>query len=101
MKVHAKSIMLALCMLTAASAVSAAPFATMSAGEAPAALSLVVPVHGCHRNAQDSIEGWHRHVGPYCRPVASGPAERNPYARCRTRCQYVGPIKQCRRVCDY
>ena len=55
--------------------------------------------HGCHRGAQDGPQGWHRHVGPNCWPVASGPSERNPYARCQTRCRYVGPIKQCRREC--
>ncbi len=67
--------------------------------EPPAIVSLVQRVHGCHRSAQDGVRGWHRHVGRYCRTVRSGPSQRNPYASCRTRCQYVGPIKQCRRVC--
>jgi hypothetical protein len=62
--------------------------------------SLIQPVHGCHRWAQDDLRGWHRHVGPNCRRVQSGPEEQNPYSRCRTKCNYVGPIKQCRRVCD-
>ena len=56
--------------------------------------------HGCHRGAQDGLQGWHRHVGPNCRTVSAGPAYRNPYAACRTQCRYVGPIKQCRRVCN-
>ena len=64
---------------------------------------LLVPTsassHGCHRFAQDGPEGWHRHVGPACVPVRSGPSEQNPYAPCTTRCRYVGPVKQCRQVC--
>ena len=87
--------------IAAAIPAQAAPVASVGAPDHFSSGNMpLVPVHGCHRNAQDGIEGWHRHVGSYCRPVASGPAERNPYARCRTRCQYVGPIKQCRRVCD-
>lgn len=62
--------------------------------------SMIQQIHGCHRAAQDDLRGWHRHVGPNCRRVESDPTEQNPYARCRTKCNYVGPIKQCRRVCD-
>lgn len=62
--------------------------------------SMIEQIHGCHRSAQDDLRGWHRHVGPNCRRVAASPEEQNPYARCRTKCNYVGPIKQCRRVCD-
>lgn len=62
--------------------------------------SLIQMVHGCHRFAQDDMRGWHRHVGPNCRRVAADPTQQNPYARCRTKCNYVGPIKECRRVCD-
>lgn len=62
--------------------------------------SMIEQIHGCHRSAQDDLRGWHRHVGPNCRRVHSGPEERNPYARCRTKCYYVGPIKQCDRICD-
>ncbi len=78
--------------------VQAAPLGTLDVPDS-AALSLITPVHNCHRSAQDSHDGWHRHSGPYCRMVRSGPSERNPYARCRTKCEYVGPIKECRRVC--
>ena len=60
---------------------------------------LVLKTHGCHRSAQDSFEGWHRHVGPYCDWVRASRSRSNPYARCRTRCQYIGPIKTCKRVC--
>jgi hypothetical protein len=76
---------------------------TLAAGLAVVSLGMSTTeaaAHGCHRGAQDGPSGWHRHVGPNCRAVASGPAERNPYARCDTRCRYVGPIKQCRRECD-
>jgi hypothetical protein len=96
-----KSALLALVLvLGAALPADAAPL-SVPAADAPAAASLVEPVHGCHRSAQDSINGWHRHVGPYCRAVRSGPGERNRYSNCRTKCQYIGPIKQCRRVCGY
>lgn len=67
--------------------------------DAAAGLDLSHKVHGCHRFAQDSLDGWHRHVGPYCRWVPSARSYQNPYARCRTRCQYIGPIKQCYQVC--
>ena len=78
----------------------ASPGGGLGALERPTtAASLLTPVHGCHRSAQDSMDGWHRHVGGSCRAIRSGPGERNPYAQCRTRCQYVGPIKQCRQVC--
>lgn len=80
-------------------AIGPAVAAPLPAIAAPSAPSLAVPVHGCHRFAQDSLEGWHRHVGPYCRWVRSGPSQRSPYSRCRTRCQYFGPIKQCWRDC--
>ena len=101
MSIRRKITILALAALTTTASVSAAPLGSMGMPDLPAANSMAEPVHGCHRNAQDSIDGWHRHVGPYCRAIRSGPSERNPYARCRTRCQYVGPIKQCRQVCDY
>lgn len=73
----------------------------MLAGSEPVAGtgSMIEQVHGCHRGAQDGIGGWHRHVGPNCRRVESSPDWQDPYSRCRTRCRYVGPIKQCRRVC--
>jgi len=59
----------------------------------------VMQVHGCHRYAQDGVRGWHRHVGPRCRWIPARRARQNPYARCRTRCEYVGPIKECWRDC--
>lgn len=70
---------------------------TLQRDDAEAGLAL--KAHGCHRYAQDSLEGWHRHVGPGCRWVPSERSYRNPYARCRTRCQYIGPIKQCYQDC--
>ncbi|MEQ1613376.1 MAG: hypothetical protein ABL904_11530 [Hyphomicrobiaceae bacterium] len=69
-------------------------------GQVNGGASMIEQIHGCHRSAQDGVTGWHRHVGPNCRKVDSAPEERNPYARCRTKCNYIGPIKQCRRVCD-
>ena len=71
-------------------------------GTAPqtGAASMIQQIHGCHRYAQDDERGWHRHVGPNCRRVKSDPTEQNPYSRCRTKCNYIGFIKECRRVCD-
>ena len=88
-------------LLTLAGAAVANP-AQVLQGAAPQAggASMIQQVHGCHRYAQDDERGWHRHVGPNCRRVKSDPTEQNPYARCRTKCYYVGPIKQCDRICD-
>ncbi|CAN0456316.1 unnamed protein product, partial [Phaeothamnion confervicola] len=81
-------------------AAHAAPLGILkSSGGAGATGPLIEKVHGCHRSAQDGYEGWHRHVGPNCRAVRSGPYRRNPYSPCQTRCQYIGPIKSCERVC--
>jgi hypothetical protein len=96
-----KLIIIATLSITSTTSLSAAPLSAIAGVDELPATSLIEPVHGCHRSAQDSLEGWHRHVGPYCRAIPSGPSERSPYARCRTRCKYVGPIKQCRQVCDY
>jgi hypothetical protein len=80
--------------------VHAAPLgAGQSLRDPASARELIEKVHGCHRSAQDSLQGWHRHVGPYCRAVPASRTYRNPYARCRTKCQYVGPVKTCRRIC--
>jgi hypothetical protein len=78
-------------------AAQAAPLGPQSPGASTG--SILELVHGCHRSAQDSLQGWHRHVGPYCRAVPAGRYDRNPYARCRTKCKYVGPIKTCERRC--
>ena len=57
--------------------------------------------HGCHRNSELGPAGWHRHVGRSCARVATS----RPYSygrrgdRCVERCSYIGPIKQCERVC--
>lgn len=71
-----------------------------SALQSAAGPSLVQKTHGCHRSAQDSMDGWHRHVGAYCDWVRASRSRSSPYARCRTRCQYIGPIKTCKRVCN-
>lgn len=97
----ARSLAIASIMAAFASIPAGAVSAPPGLNSAQPSASLVEKVHGCHRSAQDGIQGWHRHVGPYCRTVRSGPSQRNPYANCRTKCQYVGPIKQCRRVCGY
>lgn len=55
--------------------------------------------HGCHRSIQLGGAGWHYHVGPGCRRIAAAGPRRYYGARCYERCRYVGPIKQCDRVC--
>jgi hypothetical protein len=82
-----------------ASAHAAPGGASSALHQASAETSAIEKAHGCHRFAQDSLEGWHRHVGPYCRWVPATRSQQNPYARCRTVCHYVGPIKTCRLVC--
>ncbi len=67
-------------------------------------LAVDASAHGCHRDTQLGPAGWHRHVGPNCRRVAM-PAPYRGYrygnrARCVERCNYIGPIKQCRTVCN-
>lgn len=80
---------------------SAAPLAPATGAFSSASEgSLLQQVHGCHRSARDSFDGWHRHVGPYCDWVPAARSRRDSYARCRTRCHYVGPIKTCKRICD-
>lgn len=100
MKRACTTAVIAFAALFGSASVEASPSgARLATGQPPADASLVQNVHGCHRSAQDSYEGWHRHVGPYCDWVPAPRAYRNPYARCRTVCKYVGPIKTCRREC--
>lgn len=68
--------------------------------------SLIEPVHGCHRVAQDGYGGWHFHAGYDCRRVEAEHRERryhqHRYHRrpvCRRECNYVGPIKVCKDRC--
>ncbi len=73
-------------------------------------LAVDASAHGCHRSAELGPAGWHRHVGPRCARVALSAPNRGyrygnrPYsgraARCVERCNYVGPFKQCRTVCN-
>lgn len=68
--------------------------------------------HGCHRDVERDRFGWHRH-GRDCHRVDVGPpggwdgrrgdrweGHRPPPPRCVERCQYIGPFKDCKRVCD-
>ncbi len=97
-------------MLTAAVALPAAP----SAPPAPLANNLVETIHGCHQGVERGRAGWHYH-GRRCRREAAPPPARfrGPPPRrhregswrrdrgpvCTERCQYIGPIKTCERVC--
>lgn len=78
------------CVLLTAVAIGAAAFLPSQAS-----------AHGCHRDAKDSKDGWHEHVGPNCRWVPSSPEYRNRRERCETKCKYIGPIKKCKRVCHW
>ncbi len=62
--------------------------------------------HGCHRDVQEGRAGWHRHVGRDCERVeARNPREyRERYYRerrpqCEIKCKYIGPFKNCEKVC--
>jgi hypothetical protein len=62
--------------------------------------------NGCHRNAQYGPAGLHYHVGPDCDRVAGSRGYRRSDGyddrrgnRCYQKCQYIGPIKTCDRVC--
>jgi hypothetical protein len=73
-------------------------------------LSGVASAHGCHRDVQLDRYGWHRHA-PDCDRISvrREDRERREYRehrrydedrpRCVVRCQYIGPIKTCDRVC--
>lgn len=98
--------------LVAAAPAMAAPMAPLANADVPEAQSLVVPVHGCHRDTQLGPLGWHFH-GRGCQRIASGGPRRyapppryyDPYPRPRPRpacfqeCNYIGPIRQSRTVC--
>jgi hypothetical protein len=53
-------------------AAAAAPLGTRSL--APAQVNtLVEKVHRCHHRCRwGRFRGWHRHVGPFCRPIRWG-----------------------------
>ncbi len=72
----------------------------------------VASANGCHRSVERGPAGWHRHVGRNCaRVAAASPFRGRDYdrrdfrnsrrdgPRCVQRCQYIGPIKQCKTVC--
>jgi hypothetical protein len=67
-----------------ASAIAAGPVSPSSMNVAP---SLLVPVHGCHRNwawgyvPQWHTEAKHRHVGSDCRPIGVGGGHPNQGGR--------------------
>lgn len=98
-------------MLAAAPAL-AGPMAPLAKADVPEAQSLVVPVHGCHRDVLLGPAGWHFH-GRGCQRIAAGGPRRyappppryyDPYPRrrgpaCFQECNYIGPIQQCRTVC--
>ncbi len=56
--------------------------------------------HGCHRTCQKGNYGWHRHAGPSCVRVSCEHGWSAPKHRCYTKCNYFGPFKQCKTVCD-
>lgn len=68
---------LAITTLAGASSANAAPLGGMDGmGDAP---NLVTQVHGCHRSCERGpVLGWHRHVGPACRPIGCWPRAANP-----------------------
>jgi hypothetical protein len=82
---------LAAAVLAGASPASSAPVAGL--GGAGDADSLVVKVHGCHRSCEwGPVLRWHRHVGPYCRPIGCWPRAAYPH-----RCWVDGAgIRRCR-----
>jgi hypothetical protein len=95
----------------------AGPISPLSKAEIPAADTLIIPVHGCHREAEPDTFGWHVHRvnprtgnpcqrtqiaprGGYVPPVPPRyypPPPRRPV--CFQECNYIGPIRQCRTVC--
>jgi hypothetical protein len=82
----------------------AAPVSGAKLPAADPAGSLVQKVHGCHRQTERGYRGWHRHSRRSCRRISVGPRRhyRGPRRRgpvCVQRCQYIGPIKTCERVC--
>lgn len=60
--------------LFAAQASQAAPVSTgLKGADAGLAPSMIEKTHGCHRTRALGPGGWHRHVGPLCRRVATPP----------------------------
>lgn len=85
-------------------------------------LAVEASAHGCHREPQRGVYGWHRHVGPDCYRVAmpeprysrddyddrrrgyggrhEGRRDRDRHDECERRCRYIGPFKRCKTVCN-
>ncbi len=77
-------------------------------------LSGTASAHGCHRDVQLDGRGWHRHA-PDCDRISVRRDDReygerrewrerhrhddDDRPRCVQKCQYIGPIKTCDRVC--
>lgn len=57
--------------------------------------------HGCHRDVERDRFGWHRH-GHECRRIEVEREHRSYryVPRCEVKCHYIGPFKECKRVCD-
>lgn len=54
--------------------------------------------HGCHRGCELGAYGWHRHGGYSCARIS---CERPRVRRyCRTKCNWIGPFKKCKTVCE-
>lgn len=85
---------------------SAAPLSGAGHQAAGNAQSMIVEVHGCHRNVRRGGAGLHRHVGRNCRRVAihrhnhRGKRYWHRGARCSTQCVGIGPLRVCDRDCD-
>jgi hypothetical protein len=72
--------MMALALVARDAAASAAPAAAIRSIVMPD--SLVQEAHGCHLSCEwGLVLKWHRHVGPFCRPIACWPRAVNPH-RC-------------------
>lgn len=66
--------------------------------------------HGCHHDVEEGKYGWHRHSRHGCDRIAVSPPRREwrgdrdrdhrRAPRCEERCKYIGPFKECKRVCD-
>lgn len=88
-------------MAVSASASLAMPAAQDAARSTAAGQSLIVDVHGCHRDVQEGRYGYHYHRGYNCDRFSVQPPRRHYRGpRCYTDCKYVGPIKVCKQRCD-
>jgi len=71
--------------------------------------STLAAAHGCHPDARLDKYGWHRHARNDCDRINVDRGEYrehrrhrddDDHPRCVQRCQYIGPIKTCKTVCD-